>query len=84
LAFLERLRRCRKSDVIKPASPANAISIWKFERLSLIPSWMYPWSEPGRKYLRRVQPENRIVERKNVINEALRMAGVLAGRVLVG
>jgi hypothetical protein len=43
---------------------------------------MYPWSEPGWKYLRRVQAEKRIVERKNVINEALRMAGVLAGRVL--
>jgi len=45
---------------------------------------MYPWSEPERKYLRRVQPENRIVERKNEINKALRMAGVLADRVLSG
>jgi hypothetical protein len=84
LAFLERLRRRRRSDVVKPVSPAKAISSWKFERLSLMLSWMYPWREPGWRYLRRVQPDNRTVERKSVINRALRMVGVLAGRVEAG
>jgi hypothetical protein len=81
LALLERLRRCRKIDATKPVSPTNAISIWKLERLSLMLSWIYPWREPGRRYLRSVQPDNATVERKKVINNALTMAGVLAARV---
>ena|SRR6266699_4420805 len=44
-----------------------------------MPSWMYPWREPGRKYLRRVQPENMTAKRKKVMIDALMTAGVLLG-----
>jgi len=40
LAFLERRLLWIKSEAKSPVNPARAISIWKVERLSFIPSTM--------------------------------------------
>src|SRR6266700_1426722 len=55
-----------------------------FERLSWMPSWMYPWRGAWWRYLRRVQLENRTAERKSVSTNVLTTAGVLAERASPG